>query len=72
MNEFEREVVDRLARIETGMTEHRGTHLEIDRRIVVLEEENIHRSRTSILISAITSAVTAATVSAIGIFWRQS
>lgn len=71
MNEFEREVVDRLARIETGMTEHRGTHIEIDRRIVVLEEENIHRSRVSVITSAITSAITSGLVSA-GIFWRQS
>ena len=71
MNEFEREVVDRLARIETGMTEHRIAHKEIDRRIVTLEEENIHRSRVSVLVSSITGAITSALVSA-GILWRQS
>lgn len=71
MNEFEREVVDRLARIETGMTEHRVAHKEVDRRIVVLEEENVHRSRVSVYVSTITAAVTSG-IMQIFAYWRQS
>ena len=71
MNPFEHEVVDRLARIETGMTEHRVAHEDIDRRIGVVEEENRHRSRVSVYVSAAISAAIS-TVGQVIAYWRQT
>jgi hypothetical protein len=68
---FQEEVLSRLAAIEQGMKDHPEQHKELRRRIGVLENESIHRSRLSTYISAITAAI----VSLLATFflhWRQS
>lgn len=54
---FQEEVIDRLARIEQAMADHPGEHKDIHRRLGALEAENTHRSRLTVIISAITAAI---------------